>query len=175
MINILWEQDRRNPFFDLATIEIPKNNFDPQTPVDKINKDLQHFRDNFIVGHLNARSLNKNIIELKSILDNTDFDAVSISESWLRSNTPKDRFEINGYNIFRNDRKNKRGGGVCLYVREEYQCKRIKIPNSPQSPEMLWVEVLVNHKKIAIGTLYKAPNIPSRTFYDAYDSLVYIF
>ena len=108
-------------------------------------------------------------------MDNTDFDAVSISESWLRSRTPKDRFEINGYNIFRNDRKNKRGGGVCLYVREEYQCKRIKIPNSPQSPEMLWVEVNVNHHKIAIGTLYKAPNIPCKTFYDAYDSLVYIF
>ena len=99
----------------------------------------------FIIGHLNARSLNKNIIELKAILDDTDVDAVSISESWLRSRTPKDRFEINGYKIFRNDRKNKRGGGVCLYVRDEYQCKRIKIPNTPQSPETLWVEVLVNH------------------------------
>ena len=111
------------------------------------NKGLKNFRDHFIIGHLNARSLNKNIIELKAILDDTDFDAVSISESWLRSRTPKDRFKINGYKIFRNDRKNKRGGGVCLYVRDEYQCKRIKIPNTPQSPETLWVEVLVNHKK----------------------------
>ena len=40
---------------------------------------------------------------------------------------------------------------------------------------MLWVEVTVNHKKIAIGTLYKAPKIPCKTFYDAYNSLVYIF
>ena len=173
--NILWDQNRRNPLFDLQTIEIPKNNFDPKTPVDIINKDLENFRDLFIVGHLNARSLNKNITELKAILDETDFDAVSISETWLRSRTPKDRFEINGYKIFRNDRKNKRGGGVCLYVREEYDCKRIKIPNNPESPETLWVEVTVDHKKIAIGTLYKAPNIPCKTFYDAYNSLVYIF
>ena len=66
---------------------------------------------------------------------------------------------------------------VCntLYVREEYECKRIKIPNAPESPETLWVEVLVNHTKIAIGTLYKAPNIPCTTFHDVYDSLVYIF
>lgn len=173
--NILWDQNHKDPFFDLQTIEIPKNNFDPKTPVNIINNDLENFRDYLVVGHLNARSLNKNITELKAIMDKTDFDAVSISESWLRSRTPKDRFMIDGYKIFRNDRKNKRGGGVCLYVREEYECKRIKIPNTPESPEVLWVEVTVNHKKIAIGTLYKAPNIPCKTFYDAYDSLVYIF
>ena len=101
--NILWDQDHRNSFFDVQSIEIPKDNFDPQTPITIINKDLEHFRDNFIIGHLNARSLNKNITELKSILDQTDFDAVSISESWLRSRTPKDRFMINGFKIFRND------------------------------------------------------------------------
>ena len=127
------------------------------------------------MGHLNARSLNKNIIELKAILELTDFDVICISESWLRSRTPKDRFMIEGYKIFRSDRKNKRGGGVCIYVKEEFDCKRIKIPNSPDLPELLWVEVTVNHKKVAIGTLYKAPNIPCKTFYDAYDSLVYIF
>ena len=120
---ILWDQDRKNSFFDLQTVEIPKNNFDPSTPVDIINRDLKDFRDHFIIGHLNARSLNKNINELKAILEETDFDAVSISESWLRSRTPKDRFLIDGYKIFRNDRRNKRGGGVCIYIREEYECK----------------------------------------------------
>ena len=82
--SILWDKDHRNPFFDLETIEIPKINFDPKTPVSIINKDLKNFRDYFIVGHLNARSLNKNITELKAILDDTGFDAVSISESWLK-------------------------------------------------------------------------------------------
>ena len=173
--DILWDTDPKNTFFDLQAIEIPKTNFDPKTPIDFITSDLLNFRDYFIVAHLNARSLNKNIIELKAILDGADFDAVSISETWLRSRTPKDRFMIPGYKIFRTDRRNKRGGGVCLYVREEYDCKRIKIRNIPASPEMLWVEVTVNHKKIAIGTFYKAPNIPCKTFYDAYDSLTYIF
>ena len=89
------------------------------------------------MGHLNARSLNKNIIELKAILELTEFDVICISESWLRSRTPKDRFMIEGYKIFRSDRKNKRGGGACIYVREEFDCKRIKIPNSPDLPELL--------------------------------------
>ena len=112
---------------------------------------------------------------MKVIIEKAGFDAVSVSESWLRSRTPKDRFHIDGYKIFRTDRRNKRGGGVCLYVREEFDCKRIKIPNVSESPETLWVEVTINHKKIAIGTLYKAPKIPASTFYDVYDSLVYIF
>ena len=124
--DVLWDTEPRNSIFDLQSIEIPKNNFDARTPSNIINGDLENYRNNFIIGHLNARSLNKNITELKAILDETDFDAVSISESWLRSRTPKDRFHINGYKIFRNDRKNKRGGGVCLYVKEEYDCKRIK-------------------------------------------------
>ena len=40
---------------------------------------------------------------------------------------------------------------------------------------MLWVEVSVKHKKIAIGTLYKAPNIPCRVFQEAYESLMHIY
>ena len=90
-----------------------------------------------------------NINELKVIIEQAGFDAVSVSESWLRSRTPKDRFHIDGYKIFRTDRRNKCGGGVCLYVREEFDCKRIKIPNVSESPETLWVEVTINHKKIA--------------------------
>ena len=62
---ILWDQNRRNPFFDLELIEIPKDNFDPSTPIDIINRDLKNLREYFIMGHLNARSLNKNIVELK--------------------------------------------------------------------------------------------------------------
>ena len=44
MNSILWDQNRRNPFFDLETIEIPKDDFDPKTPVDIINKDLEKYR-----------------------------------------------------------------------------------------------------------------------------------
>ena len=109
---ILWEKNKWSPYFDLETIEIPKTNFDPRTPIDIIKKDLHDFWDFFTIGHINARSLNKNINELKVIIEQAGFDAVSVSESWLRSRTPKDRFHIDGYKIFRTDRRNKLGGGV---------------------------------------------------------------
>ena len=53
--------------------------------------------------------------------------------------------------------------------------KKIRIPNLPENPEMLWVEVSVKHKKIAVGTLYKAPKIPCRVFQEAYESLMHIY
>jgi hypothetical protein len=173
--NILWEQDPKNQFFDLEVVEIPKHNFDAQTPLNLIKNCTQKSKNNFIIAHLNARSVNKNIIELKEIIENADFDAVSISESWLRSRTPKDRFLINGYNIFRADRRNKRGGGVCCYVREQYLAKKVKIPNIPNNPEFLFVEISVLHQKLVLGTFYKPPKIPARVFHDVFDSLVYIF
>ena len=123
--NILWDQDPKNQYFDLQVIDIPKTNFDPLTPLNIIKNETNKCKNNFIVAHLNARSINKNIIELREIIENDDFDAVCISESWLTSKTPKDRFTINGYNIFRNDRRNKRGGGVCCYVRDNYIAKKI--------------------------------------------------
>ena len=174
-LDILWDNNPNDPRFELEHIEIPRDNFDPSTPAEIINRNLHKYHNYFTVGHLNARSLNKNIVELKEIVRKTKFDAISISESWLTQKTPKDRFHIEGFKIFRNDRKNKRGGGVCLYVREHYDCKKIRIPNLPENPETLWVEVSVKNKKIAIGTLYKAPKIPCRVFQEAYESLMHIY
>ena len=174
-LDILWDENPNDPLFELETIDIPRDNFDPSTPAETINRNLHKYHNYFTVGHLNARSLNKNILELKEIVRKTKFDVISISESWLTQNTPKDRFQIEGFKIFRNDRKNKRGGGVCVFVRDHYECKKIRIPNLPENPEMLWVEVTVKHKKIAIGTLYKAPKIPCRVFQEAYESLMHIY
>ena len=39
----------------------------------------------------------------------------------------------------------------------------------------MFVEVSILHQKLAIGTFYKAPKIPTKVFHDAYDSLMYIF
>ena len=165
-----------DPAYDLELVNISKLNFDPVSPASTMNKNLEKFKDKFIFGHINARSLNKNHIELKQVLDKTYYDAFAVSESWLTKNTPRDRFMLDDFNILRADRKNKRGGGVCLFLRKQYTKFRvIKIPNVCEMPEMLWVEVVVGQCKIAIGTLYKPPKIPCVAFRQAYDSLIYIY
>ena len=72
---------------------------------------------------------------------------------------------------------NKRGGGLCLYVRNIYTCKKITIPNSNNSylAEMLWVEISTKKTKIAVGVFYKPPKIPYACFEKVFDSLLYIY
>ena len=148
--DILRYMPVNDPAYDLDMVNITKLNFDPTSPASKINNDLESFKNKFIFGHLNARSLNKNIFELKQVLDKTHFDAFAVSETWFTKNTPRDRYMLDNYNIIRSDRKNKRGGGVCLFLGKQYtKFKVIKIPNVCDMPEMLWVEVTVGRCKLA--------------------------
>ena len=41
------------------------------------------------------------------------FDIIAISETWV-SEPEHNKFNINGYDVYHTNRKNKRGGGVAL-------------------------------------------------------------
>ena len=164
-----------DPDFDLEPTIISRQNLDLKTPVKIINDALDKYKNRLKVAHLNVRSLPKNILEFQAIIYKTYFDIVAVSESWLTKNTPKDRFTLDNFNIFRRDRLNKRGGGCALFVRSHYNAKIIKTPCDKEIPEMLWVEITVNKKKIAVGVLYKAPKITYKVFVNMYECLVGIY
>ena len=140
--------DLDDPSFYLEQPVLERGAFDPNIPVNKINSDLAKFKNNFTVAHINARSLCKNIEELRHIVYKCKFDAIAITETWLTKNSPKNRFILNNYTIFRLDRQNKRGGGVLWYVRDHYKARKIQIPSTDAIPEMLWIEVQVGVKKL---------------------------
>ena len=61
-----------------------------------------------------------------------------ITESWLNDQIPDDILNIEGYQTIRNDRNHKRGGGVCIYMKQNVPYKRwiqlkneTRIDNSP--------------------------------------------
>ena len=167
--------DLDDPSFYLEQPVFDRRAFNPNIPVNKINSDLANFKNKFTVAHINARSLCNSIEELRHIVYKCKFDAIAITETWLSKNSPKNRFSLNNYTIFRLDRENKRGGGVLWYVRDHYKAKKIKIPPSEAIPEMLWIEVIVGGKKIALGCLYRAPKIPYGVFANLYQPLLSIY
>jgi hypothetical protein len=42
-----------------------------------------------------------------------------ISESWFNDKTDSSFLSLDGYNLFRKDQHNRKGGGVCIYVKND--------------------------------------------------------
>ena len=71
---------------------------------------------------MNARSIVNKIKELKVMIEEENVDIISITETWLNDNVTDDEVSINGYTLFRKDRRDEvkcRGGGpggVAMYI-----------------------------------------------------------
>lgn len=88
-----------------------------------------------------------------------------IVESWLRNNINNNRtIQINGYNIFRSDRKsspndNNKGGGIVIYAKthlhvnilENSYHNNSKIDNA----EFLMIEILTKRGKFVVCAIYR--------------------
>ena len=83
--------------------------------------DLTSINSNqFSIFHLNIRSLRKNFGKLKTLLDITkqNFDVIALSETWLSDQDNHEDYNINGYQLFSQNRQKNDRGGVCVYVKE---------------------------------------------------------
>ena len=73
---------------------------------------------------INARSLLHKIDDLTALLSANPVDFVAITESWLHKDIEDSLLHINGFNLFRKGRTTRRGGGVCVFLRDELPCTR---------------------------------------------------
>lgn len=76
------------------------------------------------VCHINAQSLLNKIDEVRVIFENSAIDVICISETWLNESISDNLVSLNGYKLFRSDRK-ELGGGVSIYIRDCISCKYI--------------------------------------------------
>ena len=111
--------------------------------------------------HLNARSLVKNIDSIKQMLTNIkfEFDVIAISESWLDENNKND-VNLDGYEVIHQLRNNKKGGGVCLYIRNVFRFNIIKqmCCSIDNLLECCTVQLDMQGKKdVLISCLYRTP------------------
>ena len=100
--------------------------------------------------HLDARSLKirEHLAQIKELV-NENVDVLAVSESWLNSSTANAEVEISGYKIYRLDRKNKKGGGVCIYARKEFKVTMLKNFSyiSTSDFHQLWLQMQVRQHK----------------------------
>ncbi|MDJ0596593.1 MAG: reverse transcriptase family protein [Pleurocapsa sp. MO_226.B13] len=82
----------------------------------------------------------------------------------------KTEFQIDGYTLFNNDRRDgRRGGGVAIYVKDSLRaCENNRI-KADRNTESIWLDITAHNEKIVFGVIYRPPRLDrdkSRLLYE---------
>ena len=135
--------------------------------------------------HLNTRSIRGDKIdELLARFTGTQFNALTISESWLHSNDHEVLYEIPGYNLYRSDRiwsdipgsfEPKVGGGLLTYINRKVKSSSdelLSFNKSTINMECLCITTVDEKKKSVICNIYRPPEGDMNIFIDELETLV---
>ena len=124
----------------------------------------------------NIRSIAPKIDELECVVNQNDSDIVCITETWLSDEIPDNAIAMHGFTLFRKDRE-KRGGGVAIFVKSNIQCKRLPVPDIPESvTEILWLQMRPCRlpravSSILIAVVYHPPHASADDNYKVYNHI----
>ena len=108
--------------------------------------------------YTNAQSLYKKLPELTKILQGEEIQVVGVTETWVYGDMSDGELQINGFNVYRKDRKNK-GWGVIMYVHESLISVPFMDATAQNYEESVWcVSHASKEVKLLVGTLYRSPN-----------------
>ena len=156
---------RRNPQ-NIIPVNISRA-VNPNTVMNK----QKHSFNKIKLSHLNVQSIrNRNhLIQVRELVVDKKIDILALSETWLNSSTTNAEVKIQEYNIYRLDRKHKKGGGVCIYVRNDFKTKVLKNLSyiSPVGFHQLWLQIQVNkNKSMIVCVTYRPPDCPVTCIWD---------
>ena len=115
-----------------------------------------------IIALLNVNSLPSKFIAIKEWLVDGVFDILCIQETKINSAFSNSQFHVNGYNIFRRDRK-KGGGGVIIFVRESIIAMPIRMVC--KFMEAILLDLTIGQTRFALIAAYKPPLLSTCTVY----------
>ena len=124
--------------------------------------------DNIIVGILNINSISRKFDEFKLMVSGY-FDVIIVTETKLDDSFPKAQFCIDGFSIpYRLDR-NRNGGGLMIYVRDDIPSKMLTKHNLPEDIEAAFIELNFRKCKWLLCATYRAPSQNHNYFFDNID------
>lgn len=109
-------------------------------------------------------------MDVKEFINTGNYGIVAISETWLVPEMDVQPYNIEDYTFFHKDRT-ERGGGVGLYVRGSFKPKIIEVQELQNGIDTLWVQLKVNKLSLAVGVIYRPPNVSHKELSFLYDIL----
>lgn len=123
------------------------------------NISTKHY-NNLKLIHMNAQSIldDSKQAEFIDIFSYSGIDIIIVSETWLKNDM---EIILPGFKSFyMNRNKEKRGGGVAVFIKSCYPAKVIATSQGDiDKPEYLMLEALVGSDKILIAGIYRPPKI----------------
>ena len=132
------------------------------TPIYTLDHELKKYPYDLNIGHLNTVSIPKRRDVLGRIINK--FQIFGASETNIKSNTPPDLYNFEGYKFFGTPRNKCNFGGVGLYISDQIECKRISINYKLPQPEMVFVQCKFRNTLILVGVIYKSPCQSYKTY-----------
>ena len=127
-----------------------------------------NFDDNIIVGTLNINSISPKFDEFKLMVSGY-FGVIIVTETKLDVSLPKTQFCIDGFSIpYRLDR-NRNGGGLMIYVREDITIKILTQHNLPEDIKAVFTELNLRKCKWLLCATYCAPSQNHNYFFGNID------
>ena len=109
---------------------------------------------------LNPTSLAKPhaLQNLQADIASNNTEIAIISESWLKMHHRDESFELPGFNLFRRDRRRRRGGGVAIYANSLFPGNILDTSDLfGDEIELMWVSFDIRGRRVIVGALYHPP------------------
>ena len=154
-------------------LELESNDSTPQVPSEyyttrQFTSVFSPSNSDFSMLHLNIRSANKNFESLRLLLESLSFNCsvIGLSETWFSNHSDPSLFTLPNYNLITNNRQDKAGGGVCLYISNQLEfIHRDELKYMNSNIETIFAEIIIpGAKNIIIGTIYRPPRSNQNDF-----------
>ena len=140
----------------------------------KLNKLRLSNANNVIVSHLNINSLPGKFDQLKRLITNKIYILV-LTETKLDETFPPFRFLIDGFSKpIRLDR-NRNGGGILIFVRNDFPSKLLTKHHFPDDIEGLFIELNFRKTKCLFLGMYHPPSQNDQYYFDCRDKALDIY
>ena len=114
------------------------------------------------------QELRKHVRSLQRLDLERKFSMICLSETWCSNDSFQNNsnYNLSQYNSVHQERKNKSGGGVCVYINKKHLFKlRKDFSVSEEENETLSIQIInKNTKNIIVNTCYRPPGAKLKPF-----------